>query len=209
MSRGERRVLGRTLQEMGAGEHELAVLRHRAFDVAREELIGPQALAVLDWLEDAVKVLQPGRPEDEPEPEVLFTPGDDCPRRIAGLFRRAGRAVDVCVFTITDDRVSDAIVEAHRGGVAVRIITDAEKSADPGSDIDRLQRSGVPVRVDRSEYHMHHKFAVFDGQTAVTGSYNWTRSAAEHNAENLVVLHDPRLCRAFSQAFERLWEELG
>ena len=27
--------------------------------------------------------------------------------------------VDICVFTITDDRLSDAIVAAHRRGVAV------------------------------------------------------------------------------------------
>ena len=56
---------------------------------------------------------------------------------------------------------------------------------------------------------MHHKFAVFDGRTAVTGSYNWTRSAARVNQENLVVSDDPRLVKPLVEEFERLWEKFS
>ena len=41
-----------------------------------------------------------------------------------------------------------------------------------------LAELGVAVRIDRSEHHMHHKFALFDDAILATGSYNWTRSAA-------------------------------
>ena len=54
---------------------------------------------------------------------------------------------------------------------------------------------------------MHHKFAVFDHSQVITGSYNWTRSAAEHNRENLVISHDPQLVEPYQRAFERLWAE--
>jgi phosphatidylserine/phosphatidylglycerophosphate/cardiolipin synthase-like enzyme len=209
LSRGERRVLSETLRQMDADERQLAVLRHRAFEIAREELIGPEALAVVDWLEDVVKVIQPQREEPVPSDEVYFSPGDHCPNKITSLLRLARRSADICVFTITDDRITDAILEAHRRGVTIRIITDNEKSEDLGSDIDRLEQSGVPLRVDRTEHHMHHKFAVFDDRTAVTGSYNWTRSAAKYNEENLVVTHDRGLIDAFGEAFRRLWESLG
>jgi phosphatidylserine/phosphatidylglycerophosphate/cardiolipin synthase-like enzyme len=52
---------------------------------------------------------------------------------------------------------------------------------------------------------MHHKFAVFDARTLLTGSYNWTRSAAEDNRENVLVVDDPRLVRPFVETFEELW----
>jgi phosphatidylserine/phosphatidylglycerophosphate/cardiolipin synthase-like enzyme len=52
---------------------------------------------------------------------------------------------------------------------------------------------------------MHHKFAVFDGLYLVTGSYNWTRSAATHNEENIVVSSDPRLVADFKRTFDSLW----
>ena len=55
---------------------------------------------------------------------------------------------------------------------------------------------------------MHHKYAVVDGSVLLTGSYNWTRSAFRVNEENIVVTDDPRLVRAFSKAFEELWEAL-
>ena len=54
---------------------------------------------------------------------------------------------------------------------------------------------------------MHHKFALFDTQTLVTGSYNWTRSAAKNNEENFVVLADPGLTASYSKEFEQLWEK--
>ncbi|NQT39451.1 MAG: hypothetical protein HQ581_18285 [Planctomycetes bacterium] len=209
LSRGERQMLGSILDQTGADEHELAVLRHRAFEMARGELLGVDAHRVLEWLEEVVKVLQAKPPKDEQPPEALFGPGDACPQRIVHLLGRATRKIDICVFTITDDRIADAIAEAHRNDVAVRIISDNDKAEDRGSDIDRLRRRGIAVRVDRSEYHMHHKFALFDDDTLLTGSYNWTRSAADRNAENFIVTHDRRLTRAFSQAFERLWDEWG
>ncbi len=96
----------------------------------------------------------------------------------------------------------------RRRGLAVRIITDNEKAEDEGSDIDWLRESGIPVRVDRTQYHMHHKFAVFDGELLLSGSYNWTRGAALYNDENLIVTSDPRLIAAFSKAFEKLWNRL-
>jgi phosphatidylserine/phosphatidylglycerophosphate/cardiolipin synthase-like enzyme len=169
----------------------------------------PGTREVLDWLEEVVKLLQSPAMHQPTRAESHFSPGDDCPMRIGGLFSAARKSADVCVFTITDDRISDAIIEAHRRGVEVRIITDNEKAFDPGSDISRLEREGVRVRVDRSPYHMHHKFAVFDEDLLLTGSYNWTRGAAECNEENFVITDERRLLSPFRELFERLWKQFG
>ena len=119
------------------------------------------------------------------------------------------RTANICVFTITDNRVSEAILDAHRRNVSVRIVTDNEKAEDLGSDVERLEAAGIPVRVDRSPFHMHHKFAILDGKTLVMGSYNWTRGAARDNQENLIVTNDLRLVKPFSDTFDHLWNQLG
>ena len=111
--------------------------------------------------------------------------------------------------TITDDRLTSAILEAHARSVRIRIITDDDKSADLGSDAARFLQAGIALRTDRSRYHMHHKFALFDGALLLNGSYNWTRGAAENNEENFIVTSDRRLVEEFSAAFERLWEHVG
>ena len=113
--------------------------------------------------------------------------------------------MDVCVFTITDDRIAACVLDAHRRGVKVRVITDNDKALDEGSDIGRIARAGIPVRQDLTEHHMHHKFAIFDRNVMLTGSYNWTRAAANFNAENVVVTNDPRLLAAFQAHYEELW----
>ncbi len=90
----------------------------------------------------------------------------------------------------------------------IRIITDDDKAGDLGSDVDRLASLGIETRQDRTDRHMHHKFAIFDQSTLLTGSYNWTRGAADRNLENFIVTADPRLLRAFSREFDRLWSQI-
>jgi phosphatidylserine/phosphatidylglycerophosphate/cardiolipin synthase-like enzyme len=210
LSRGEKRALAKVVEKCGDDEHSLAQARHQAFKLAREELIGPDALAVVDWLEDVMKVLLPKDvpAADENTSAAYFSPDDNCVNKIVRLFEAVRKSVDVCVFTITDDRIKDAILAAHRRKIAIRIISDNDKSEDRGSDIDELDRHGIAVRVDQSEFHMHHKYALFDNRRLLTGSYNWTRSAARNNEENFIITSDAKLIKAFSRAFEQLWDEL-
>ncbi|MEM9293757.1 MAG: phospholipase D-like domain-containing protein [Acidobacteriota bacterium] len=216
LSRGERRALREVLRETDASQEELAFLRNRAFELARRELAtatatGPQRVAVLSWLESVVKSLESHRRGALPpvrQAEAFFSPGLDCRAQILSLLSAAREKVDVCVFTITDDRISERLLQTCRRGVRVRLITDGHKSWDLGSDTERLEASGIEVAWERGEGHMHHKFALFDAETLLTGSYNWTRSAATENQENLVVTDDRRLVEPFQQQFETLWREL-
>ncbi len=205
LSRGERTALRAVFDAAHGDPQRLAFIRHRAFALARDAVRGYEDQRVLEWVEDVIKLLIPTSPAAPAR--VLFSPEDDCVETLVQTFREAAASADVCVFTITDNRVSRAIRDAHKRGVAVRIITDDDKSEDLGSDVSDLARQGIAVRYDRSPHHMHHKFAVFDRAQVITGSYNWTRSAAEHNRENLVISRDPQLVGPYQRAFEHLWTE--
>ncbi len=208
LSRSERRALTALLYERRDDPALLDYFRHRAFELARQRHDRRAWSLTLDWLEEVLKALAQARNADDEQPslaEAHFSPGDRCRRRISSLIDRCSAAADICVFTITDDRITGAILEAHRRGVRVRIISDDDKSTDLGSDVIDLERAGVQVRLDRTEAHMHHKFAIFDRAYLVTGSYNWTRAAAARNEENIVVSNDPRLIGSFSETFDKLW----
>ena len=116
--------------------------------------------------------------------------------------------MDICVFTISDNLISEEIAACHHRGVRVRIITDNDKMEDRGSDIYQLSRAGVDIRIDRTSHHMHHKYMVVDQGYALTGSYNWTRSAAEHNEENVLVSNDPEIILAYQRKFDELWPQM-
>ena len=209
VSRGEKRILEGMVREHGDSEQQLGFLRHRAFAVARESIVGPEGIAAMEWLEDVIKVFQSREESDQNSSQVYFSPGDDCPQIIINQVERASQSIDICVFTITDNRIADAIRDAFVRGIAVRIISDNDKSLDPGSDIERFKGLGIPVRIDQTDHHMHHKYAVFDQKTTLTGSYNWTRSADKHNDENFVITSDPTINRAYSGHFDRLWDAFG
>ena len=212
LTRGERKDLAGRIAEAALDDPRRALFRHQAFDVARAALqgCGPEAAQVLDWLEEVNKLLLPPTGDGaELFCEAHFSPGEACVRRITGLLDQARKSADLCVFTITDDRIARSILAARDRGVAMRVITDNDKAFDAGSDVPELLKAGVPLLVDRTEYHMHHKFALFDGGLLLTGSYNWTRGAAVYNEENLVVSNDRRLVGAFAREFEKLWNDLS
>jgi len=208
LSRGERHALSEVLREQGLDTEGFAFWRHRAFALAREEVSGHEDRKVMEWLEGVVKLLHPIADGSPGVARVCFSPGPECLKAIIDQLRRAAGSVDVCVFTITDDRLAKVILQAHERGVRLRIATDDEKVHDTGSDVMRLSAAGIEVRVDEPDHHMHHKFAVFDDACLVTGSYNWTRSAAEHNQENVLVTDDARLVRPYRKMFDRIWERL-
>ena len=139
------------------------------------------------------------------ENQVFFSPGEDCVNHIIDLINEAYNQLDICVFTISDDRISRAIVDAMKNGVEIRIISDNFKVEDTGSDILDLSRVGIPVKLDKTENHMHHKFMIIDKTIVLTGSYNWTRSAALYNQENIISTDDELVISKFSNEFEKLW----
>jgi len=211
LSRAERKMLDLALGRSPLSSNELMCLRERAFTLAKAQLRDPHARRLVEWLENVVSVLTPdaARPVKHGDSDVFFSPGDQCLGAVLSGFANARSKVDICVFTITDDRIAERILAAHHRGTSIRIVTDNDKAGDEGSDVARLSRAGIPVRVDRSAFHMHHKFALFDDACLLNGSYNWTRSAASNNDENVVLTRDVHLVQKFAAHFEMLWSKLA
>jgi len=209
LSRAERRAFKQLLTPLGGDRDQLGRIRAMAFEIARESIVDPTGREVLPWLEDVLRTLDSQQIPATTVSEAWFSPDPGCVARIMELFRLARKSAEVCVFTITDDRIAESMIEAHRRGIEVRVITDNEKRHDPGSDVRCLEESGLPVRTDRSCDHMHHKYAVFDERTLLTGSYNWTRAASLVNDDNFLVTDDAHLSVAFRAHFNRLWDALA
>lgn len=208
----EKHSLAQTLRQAQPPEDGFRQLRNHAFTLARNRLTAQQPqdpMAALRWLEAVVRALDVARaPALATRSNASFSPGEACLNTIVQHFRSARRSVDFCVFTLSDDRIAQEVLAAHTRGVALRFITDNDKETDSGSDVTRLRAAGVPTAVDRTDAHMHHKFAIFDGLWLLNGSYNWTRSGCSHNEENLVATNDATLLRQFQGAFDQLWGQL-
>lgn len=51
---------------------------------------------------------------------------------------------------------------------------------------------------------VHHKFCIIDNKTLVTGSYNWTYYAENRNWENIIILDNADIVKAFIEEFEKV-----
>ena len=206
ISRSERKETKAALVGISADPAKQAKTRSLAFRLATKVIEEIGEIAAMEWLEGVIKLIYAG--ENKIKSSAYFSPGDDCLNRIRRLISEARYSLDICVFTITDNRIVERIIEAHNRGIKVRIISDNDKSFDLGSDMDRLEKTGIPCRFDATDAHMHHKYAIADGKTLLNGSFNWTRSASNPNNENILVTNDPKLLDLYKVSFENLWESL-
>lgn len=143
---------------------------------------------------------------DDSAVEVAFSPEDDVQARILRRLDQASSSIDVLAFTLTADRIADALIDAAERGVRVRGVLEASRADDLGADAGRLRAAGLGLRLDANPDTMHNKVLIIDRRTVVTGSYNFTQSAEEHNDENLLIIDNPHLAGQYEQAFQALFE---
>lgn len=140
--------------------------------------------------------------------EVGFSPGGGALAVVERAIRLAHESIRVACYEFTNRAIADALLEAARRGVAVRIVADERASEGRYSEIRYLSRMGIEVRLDSHYAIMHDKFMVIDDRSVETGSFNYTLGAVRENAENaLLVVDAPDLARAYAAEWERLWAE--
>ena len=205
-SRIERKIVRQKMSSQEWDAKEIGILRSKIFQLVKDvELPNAQ---MLDWLEEAVKIVFDVFENPEIEEEAFFSTHERLREQAIEEIHRAQEFIDVCVFTISDNYISEALIAKKKEGVRVRIITDNDKMYDKGSDIKWLFSEKIPVKMDDNDAHMHHKFAIFDRKRLLNGSFNWTRSATEKNQENFLVTTSKKLVDAYEDQFDHLWETL-
>lgn len=142
-------------------------------------------------------------PAAAPVCDVYFSPRGGCTEQIVHAIGGATRQILVQAYSFTSPPIAQALIEARGRGVDVRVIVDKSQRSEDHTVADDLQAAGVPVLVDAAHAIAHNKIIVIDGQRVITGSFNFTKSAEERNAENVLVLRDA----AISGRYARNWEE--
>lgn len=150
--------------------------------------------------------------------EVFFGPEDDPNARLKQLIEGARDEVLFMQFAFTARDLSDALIsrKQERPSLKVRGLFDRllHRATGPYGEFAHLTDHGIPVVVDnRPEGKLHHKVFVFDADgddpVVALGSANASNNANEANDENLMVVHDRRLARAYREEFEKHYRELA
>ncbi len=133
---------------------------------------------------------------------------------------RAKYTIDFTIYNFNNtgiSNISDALKAAANRGVRVRVI-GCGTTANLG--IDELVGSAVHVLIGPDDSQrvgiMHNKFIVFDAQSddpneplVWTGSTNFTDGQINLDANNVIIVQDQSLARAYQIEFEEMWGSYG
>jgi phosphatidylserine/phosphatidylglycerophosphate/cardiolipin synthase-like enzyme len=134
--------------------------------------------------------------------ELHYSPEERLDRIDAALIATAKSAIDLASYSLTDPIVIDALNDAQRRGVRIRIVLDPRER----HDFVRLGDLADTVRIKRGGPFMHLKTYEIDGATLRTGSANFSTSGENAQDNDLIVIRDGGgSADAFEAHFERMW----
>ena len=141
---------------------------------------------------------------------AYFSPDRQADDIIVGFIDGTPDKLDLAIYSLTHDRIADAVIRAHQRGVKVRLLMDKTQAGNRYADDERIAAAGVEVRLDRVTGSMHNKYIIGasreGGRAVLTGSHNMTKNAVERNAENFAVIRLQYVAREYQANFDHLWE---
>lgn len=143
---------------------------------------------------------------------------------IGQVLATAVQSVELALFVFSEQQLAD-ILNARQKNVPIRALIDSnfayryysealdllgvallenckqDKNNRPWQNA--IASVGVPQLPQGDS--LHHKFAVVDKQTVITGSHNWSDAANTKNDETLLIVQNPTVAAHYAQEFERLY----
>ena len=145
-----------------------------------------------------------GGSDRTPDISASFSPGGGISKQIIKEINNSKLSIDIAMYSFTKSDIAQALVNARKRGVIVRIIMDDGRSKTGNSKFRYFLSNNVNQKL--VEPTMHNKFAVIDGKLLITGSYNWTNSAEKRNFENILFIRNsPEVIKKYEEQFEGLW----
>ena len=141
------------------------------------------------------------------EIDIVFAPEAEELEWMLREIQNARESVRFLIFAFSLEELSAAMIDANaKPGVSVSGVFDVWQGSASWSQLPALHCAGVEVREDGNRDLLHHKLLIIDDEVVITGSFNFSRSAAETNDENIIILRDPVIGALYGDEFRRVWD---
>lgn len=142
---------------------------------------------------------------DGTQVSTYFSPENDIISLLLKEIGSAKKSIHFMAFSFTQDALSSAMQDRFESGVAVRGVFEERRVNNEYSRYKQMRAAGLRVVQDGNPGAMHHKVIVIDEETVITGSYNFSKNAEEHNSENLLIIKgNPDIAQAYLAEFDRV-----
>jgi phosphatidylserine/phosphatidylglycerophosphate/cardiolipin synthase-like enzyme len=148
------------------------------------------------------------RMPDGTEIKTLFSPENDVDDAIIAELNKARQSIFFMAFSFTHQDIGQAMIDKYRAGVDVRGIFETRGSDASYSQYPPMKAIGISVKQDTNKWILHHKVIIIDGETVITGSFNFSKNAAQTNEENILIISGNRaIVQAYLDEFARVYGE--
>jgi phosphatidylserine/phosphatidylglycerophosphate/cardiolipin synthase-like enzyme len=137
---------------------------------------------------------------------VYFTPPKGAAQAIVNAIDASQKQVLVQAYSFTHNAIAQALARAKERGVDVKVILDAKSANGNRYVIGVLESANVAIRSDANHAISHNKVMVIDNEIVITGSFNFTNSAEQRNAENFLILKSINLAKSYKENWQNHWD---
>jgi phosphatidylserine/phosphatidylglycerophosphate/cardiolipin synthase-like enzyme len=140
--------------------------------------------------------------------DIAFSPGGNGLELVLKAINSSTSSICMATYSFTSKPVAQALLNAKKRGVDVQIVSDKKSNGSKYTATKFLANQGINVRLNGKYPIMHNKFIVVDNKTVETGSFNYTKAAANKNAENVIVIwNNPVVASKYGAECKRLFNE--
>ncbi len=141
--------------------------------------------------------------------KIYFSPKDKCiENAIIPLINNAQKYIYIPTFVLTDKKVMAALIAAKQRGVDIKIIMDALNASVQHSKHKELRAGGIEVKTENYAGKMHSKSMIIDDEYTIIGSMNFSYSGENKNDENLLVIKNSEITKAYKKFFLYQWNKI-
>jgi len=130
---------------------------------------------------------------------VYFSPKGGCTEAVVDALNHSKSNVLMQAYSFTSKPIAQALIDAKKRGVKVEAILDKSQLTEKYTAATFLLHADIPTFIDAQHAIAHNKIMIIDGHVVITGSFNFTTAAEEHNAENLLVIDDAELAAKYTK----------
>jgi phosphatidylserine/phosphatidylglycerophosphate/cardiolipin synthase-like enzyme len=145
------------------------------------------------WLVLFFCILNAGAPDAGTIPatgsaEVFFSPDGGTTAAIVREIDAAKSEVLVQAYSFTSVPIAQALLNAKKRGVRIEAVLDKSQRSERYTAATFLMNADIAVVIDARHAIAHNKIIIIDRASLITGSFNFSKSADQNNAENLLIL---------------------
>jgi phosphatidylserine/phosphatidylglycerophosphate/cardiolipin synthase-like enzyme len=119
---------------------------------------------------------------------VFFSPKGGATEAMVHELGNAKKEILVQAYSFTSAPIAKALVAAHKRGVKITVVLDASQPGDRDNSAVFVHNAGIPTYIDDRHAIGNNGIMIIDQTTIITSSSNFTKAAAERNAEILLVI---------------------